>query len=175
MPGVVVAPGGGGTTATAPLQQQQQQPQPGGVAGMHGLSPLDFLRGNEQFQQMRQMIQAQPQLLPAVLQSLSQTNPPLFQLITAHQEEFAALINEGGPISGAAAPHSHSGGQIQVTPEERAAIERLEGLGFDRATVLQAYFACDKSEELAANWLLEHGHDFDGGDDDCDDGGAPAH
>lgn len=48
-------------------------------------------------------------------------------------------------------------GVIQVTQEEKDAIDRLTNLGFDRETVLEAYFACDKDEQLAANYLLEHG------------------
>lgn len=38
---------------------------------------------------------------------------------------------------------------------------QLEAMGFDRALVLEVYFACNKNEELAANYLLDHLHEFD--------------
>ncbi|XP_048503243.1 ubiquitin receptor RAD23c isoform X4 [Beta vulgaris subsp. vulgaris] len=124
---------------------------------------LDFLRNSEQFQALRAMVQANPQVLQPMLQELGKQNPNLVRLIQEHQTEFDQLLNE--PVEGkegnllrqlaAAMPQA-----IQVTPEEHATIERLEAMGFERSTVLELYFACNKNEELTANYLLDHMHEF---------------
>jgi len=142
------------TTQTAP--QTTPFPQPNQQEATGG-SPLDFLRNQEQFRQLRQMIQANPQLLQPILQQLGQTNPHLLQTINENREEFLRLLREpaGAGGEGGALPP----GYIQVTQEEKEAIERLQGLGFDRQKVIEAFFACDKNETLAANYLFDHAND----------------
>lgn len=61
-----------------------------------GQDPLAFLRTQPQFQQMRQVIQQNPQLLNPVLQQIGQTNPALLQLISQNQEAFVRMLNEPG-------------------------------------------------------------------------------
>jgi UV excision repair protein RAD23 len=132
--------------------------------------PLSFLRTQPQFQQMRQVIQQNPQLLNAVLQQIGQSNPQLLQLISQNQESFVRMLNEpssspgsnpsqgsGGAATGGGAGfplESTLGSSTQVSPQDREAIERLKALGFPEYLVIQAYFACDKNENLAANFLL---------------------
>ncbi|XP_022776954.1 ubiquitin receptor RAD23c-like isoform X2 [Durio zibethinus] len=133
-------------------------------AGGAGAGTLDFLRNSPQFQALRAMVQANPQIMQPMLQELGKQNPHLVRLIQEHQADFIRLINEPaeggeGNILGQLAEAMPQA--IQVTPEERDAIERLEAMGFDRATVLQVFFACNKNEELAANYLLDHMHDFE--------------
>lgn len=119
---------------------------------------LDFLRQDPQFLQLRALIQQNPQLLEPIIEQLGQSSPELFQLIQNHQEEFAQLMNET-PHSGDTTPQGmHT---IQLTEEEAAAVDRLVALGFDKGRVVEAYLACDKNEELAANFLLEHLGDDD--------------
>lgn len=131
----------------------------------HG-NALDFLRQDPQFQQLRAVIQQNPQLLGPIIEQLGQTSPELFQLISQHEDEFIALMNEGPDGQPIADLEDLEGGGdntrvIELSEEEAAAVERLQALGFDKARAIEAYIACDKNEELAANFLFESmGDDF---------------
>ncbi|XP_068560847.1 UV excision repair protein RAD23 homolog B isoform X2 [Cebidichthys violaceus] len=140
-----------------------------------GGNPLSFLRNQPQFHVMRQLIQQNAALLPALLQEIGRENPELLQEISSHQEQFIQMLNEpnpeavpaggGGGGGGAGGAGDAPGGShmsyIQVTPQEKEAIERLKALGFPEGLVIQAYFACEKNENLAANFLLQQNFDDD--------------
>uniref|UniRef100_A0A8D3BP11 UV excision repair protein RAD23 n=1 Tax=Scophthalmus maximus TaxID=52904 RepID=A0A8D3BP11_SCOMX len=150
-----------------------------GSSSSAGGNPLSFLRNQPQFHVMRQLIQQNAALLPALLQEIGRENPELLQEISSHQEQFIQMLNEpnpegvpvgGGGGSGGAggaggvatdAPGGSQMSYIQVTPQEKEAIERLKALGFPEGLVIQAYFACEKNENLAANFLLQQNFDDD--------------
>lgn len=168
---------GGAGQANAPTAQPFDMFQQGSGtatgAGDAGEGALDFLRENQQFQALRTMVQANPQILQPMLQELGKQNPRLLDLINSNQQEFLQLLNESLPegedadqlMEGLMGEGTEGEGlpatEIQITPEENEAIQRLEAMGFDRSLVIQAFFACDKDEALAANFLLEHGNDMD--------------
>ena len=139
--------------------------QGGGAGGEGGGGILDFLRDNPQFQAIRAMVQGNPQILQPMLAELQRQNPQLYQLINSNQEEFLALLNEPAPadalqnlaagLGGLDGAEGGGGQQIEITEEEKAAIERLAALGFDFELAAEAFFACEKNEEMAANYLFD--------------------
>lgn len=96
-------------------------------------------------------------MLEPILQQLGAGNPQLAQLIAQYPEQFLHLLSESASDDDAPLPPGAQ--QISVTEEERDAIERLVRLGFTQDEAIQAYFACDKNEELAANFLFDQPND----------------
>jgi UV excision repair protein RAD23 len=159
-------------------QQQQQQNQHHHDADHDNASPVSPNGGvGIPVETIQQLLQQRPELLDALINQISQTNPQLLQALGNNRETFQQMLQNpavlaqilqvaglGGAIAGSggdAGPHQQS---IMVSPEDRQAIERLENLGFSRERVLEAYLACDRNEELAANLLFESGPSYDGDD-----------
>lgn len=111
-------------------------------------------------------------MLEPILQQVGAGNPQLAALIGQNHEQFLQLLSEDGDNDAPLPPGAQA---ISVTEEERAAIERVSSdaityfihtnmiqlvlLGFPRDQAIQAYFACDKNEELAANFLFDQPDD----------------
>ena len=98
--------------------------QEGGLGGA-GAPNLDFLRNNPQFQQLRQVVQQQPQMLEPILQQVAAGNPQVAQLISQHPDQFMQLLAEDADDDTALPPGVQP---ISVTEEERDAIERVSYL-----------------------------------------------
>lgn len=97
---------------------------PGAGAGLLGGASLDALRNNPQFQQLRQLIQTNPQFLEPIIQNIAQGNPQFAALINQNPEAFLQLLAEGGGEGEGAIPPN----AIQVTPEEAEAIGRVASI-----------------------------------------------
>lgn len=123
-----------------------------------------------------------PSALERILHTLQQTSPETMNLIKENEEEFKNLltqpltqedindfqemqsmftnIQQGGAGMGGGSqvhPGARPGTvQIRLTKEEAEAVKRLMDLGFTQSEVIQAYLACDKNEEYAANFLFEN-------------------
>eukprot|EP00921_Rhytidocystis_pertsovi_P020987 GHVQ01033522.1.p1 GENE.GHVQ01033522.1~~GHVQ01033522.1.p1 ORF type:complete len:419 (+),score=98.30 GHVQ01033522.1:228-1484(+) len=125
-------------------------------------NPLEALRRHPQFSQIRQLVQTNPAALSGVLENIRQSNPALLEMINQHPQAFMDLLQEPGQSGGGAPPAVVT---IPMTQAEMEAMQRLEGLGFPRRAVQEAFLACDRNEEMAANYLFENADDLMGADE----------
>ena len=139
----------------------QQQPQPPSNPENNNSSGLDEeLRLNASL--IKITCHRDPNKITNILNVIKESSPRLLNKIIQHEEEFKRLLVS--PItqeditnfrnfqanSGRRAP------QIALTAEEIEIVKRLKELGnFSQAEVIQAFIACDKNEELTANFLFE--------------------
>ncbi|MEW5300632.1 MAG: hypothetical protein WDW36_003547 [Sanguina aurantia] len=182
LPAQAAAPTAAAGQASAPRAAAQAAPasaaQPfnmfgggGGGGAAAAAGPLDFLRSNPQFLMLRRAVQANPQILVPMLQELGKSNPELLTQINAHHQDFLRLLTEAPDMEGEAGMEEamaemmgamggggdgDEGQVVELTQEDAAAVERLQSLGFDRNSCIEAYIACDHNEEMAANYLAEN-------------------
>lgn len=173
---------GGMPRAPASANTEPTSESDGEGEGVNAAGAFAALRQLPQFQGIIALIQQDPSLLEPLLQQLAQRDPSIVDLIRENKEEFLEILQQ--PVDPnmlnalrAGAGYEEDGeddedygdlgeggmqnpppgaNYIQITPQEKEAIDRLCALGFDRNRVLEAFLACDRDEEMAANYLLEH-------------------
>jgi len=144
----------------------EQTPAPSAQGGMPG--------GGGQAQQMMAIMQHIQQLPPEERERFAQQMgmpPQVMQQMTQMmqnmspeqlQQMMGMVMGGGGPGGPGGAGGPGGPNVIHLTQEEAQAVERLQGLGFSQQEAIQAYLACDKNEDLAANFLFDGG--MGGGD-----------
>eukprot|EP01086_Lenisia_limosa_P015916 TRINITY_DN5412_c0_g1_i1.p1 TRINITY_DN5412_c0_g1~~TRINITY_DN5412_c0_g1_i1.p1 ORF type:complete len:422 (+),score=131.21 TRINITY_DN5412_c0_g1_i1:79-1344(+) len=139
------------------------QPLIGQIAASHP-GMLQLIRDNgEQFMAFLQEPLTEEQMAQATQESQRMMGPAMGSADAASAAVGAPGMGEPGmgePGMGEAPQGALPPNTIQVTEAEKAAIERLCELGFPREAAIQAYFACDKNEEMAANFLLSTMDDY---------------
>jgi UV excision repair protein RAD23 len=110
--------------------------------------------------------------LPDILADIEETNPEILEFIKKHEatfrEELEKPLSEqdltyfntyAGVAPGEVGGDEYSSNQVdnpELSNTDKDVIERLKGLGFTEEECVQAYFACDKNEMMAANFLIEN-------------------
>lgn len=161
---------------------------PGGLGGLAGpaggAGEADTLRSPEAMAALRQRVMENPALLQQAVQAIVQQNPALAQYLNENPELLYQILAGAGEDDEGIEGQDGAGAEgfprqqtIQLTQEEMDAIQRvskltyfiylcliflcyqLQALGFTQQQAAEAYLACGKDEELAANYLFESAND----------------
>mmetsp|Transcript_10516 Transcript_10516/g.12066 ORF Transcript_10516/g.12066 Transcript_10516/m.12066 type:complete len:424 (+) Transcript_10516:355-1626(+) len=161
-----------------PIEDAPGSPGAGGMGGLPGL-PGGGQLTPQMLQGMLQMMQQMsPEERAAIAQRMGLDAAQLEMITNAMQrlppEQLQQMFEQGlGAMGGGGLPGGMGGAlpgmdaaqapAVQLTEEDAEAVARLEAMGFPRHMVLQAYFGCDKNEQLAANFLANMSDDEDNG------------
>ncbi|EKF37719.1 UV excision repair RAD23-like protein, putative [Trypanosoma cruzi marinkellei] len=117
-----------------------------------------------QFGEIRSIVQANPESLPTVVQQLRIHHPEVIGLIQQDLEGFLRIMGNPGQTefttsAGGGDNVPHDSVSIPLREEERVAIQRLVELGggaWTEEDAIEAYRACEESEEAAAHLLFSN-------------------
>mmetsp|Transcript_44057 Transcript_44057/g.79248 ORF Transcript_44057/g.79248 Transcript_44057/m.79248 type:complete len:337 (+) Transcript_44057:99-1109(+) len=155
--------GGGMHPAPFPAIPQRANSSPDPERQAEVAAAMEELQRLPNFQEIVGTLQENPASLRQMLPVLAQERPELFDVINANREVFAELLAGGQSSWGVGRRlRGREGGGFRLNPEELEAVSRLQQLGFPRAAVIEAFVACDKNEEITANYLFDNGIDLGG-------------
>ncbi len=110
------------------VNAQGQELPPGAIQmTQEQFNMIQQLVGSPEFQAIRQQAQANPQIIPQLLQFLQQSNPQLFQLFSQNPNLLAAILLGENEMGEAGDFEGEEGGQValDLTDEDYAAIETV--------------------------------------------------
>jgi UV excision repair protein RAD23 len=81
-----------------------------------GTGALEALRHHPQFNDLKRLVQTNPNMLSAVLQQIGQQQPELLQAINANQAEFLQMMNEPVGSTGGSGGSGGGGGAANPAP-----------------------------------------------------------
>lgn len=154
------APGAPGAPAPgAPAQGAQGGPQAIALTPEQA-AEIQQLVASPEFENIRQQIMQNPQVLQQLIAYLQQNKPTLYALFQQNPNLLIALlagqVNFGdGGDDGPDEEEELGAVEAQLTPDDNAAIENLKSLGFTEAQCKEAYLLCDKKLDVAINYLLD--------------------
>jgi len=133
--------------------------------------PLYEFTQSEAFEEVKREVRRNPTMMPRLILEMLKANPELSELIVSHEEDFLkSLLGPHIPDEILSRPPGGRGGGRELPPymmagmgaveesltdSDKEAVARLMELGFDRMRVIEAFLACDKNEEAAANFLFD--------------------
>ncbi|KAI1718905.1 XPC-binding domain-containing protein [Ditylenchus destructor] len=125
-------------------------------------NPFDFMRDHPDFGRFRDLVRAQPSLIPWMLQQMTAVKPDLLNMLSVNPDGFLALLEDKQPAQDVDDNNPQPTQQeevqsqtMELTETEREAVERLMSLGFSETEAIEAFIACEKNEMLAANYLFD--------------------
>ncbi|KAG8783348.1 hypothetical protein FRC12_019825 [Ceratobasidium sp. 428] len=152
----------------------------GGGAGVEANLLIKELRNSPLFMSMRSAVSENPGLIQPLLAQLAQSNPAIAQQMAQNPELLNQILSGTSPDGDGNDDIGEDERKLReelptlsVTAEEADAIRRvsrristmftgslfeawqLQALGFSGQQVMEAFVACGKDEELAANLLFE--------------------
>jgi len=136
--------------------------QSGGIGGAGGQSADQLM---QLFQAMQQMPEQQRAALAQQMGVPSEQLQAVMQMMqNLPPQQMAQMLSAmmggmgGGGVGGGGGSGGGGGGGgdnvVRLTEEEMAAVNRLAELGFPKEACVEAYLACDKDEQVAANYLF---------------------
>eukprot|EP01084_Bolivina_argentea_P310606 537517_1 len=128
----------------------------GGIPNTENQNKLNNINGggndvqSKQHAMVAQLAQQNPQLLTAIQQNPQALQQVLQDPNIMQQLSGMMLLQDLQQQNQQQPPKSN--GVIQVTQDEKNAIERLKAMGYSKNQAVEAYMVCGKNEEMAANY-----------------------